>query len=505
MREAQVKTLTILHTNDIHGRNRSFKVVRGSATSQTGDPGQDWHEYSSEGWVGGFPALSTAVNRFRQERGPENVLLVDGGDTFSDDLLGNLTQGEAVVRLMNALGYQLMALGNHDFDYGIERTRQLEKIGGFPMRAANVIERATGQPFLGDPTLVLEAGGLKVGFLTLGYHNSGLTGNQKNHEPLMFIDGVEAARRYLPGLRERSDLIIVLSHQGTAMDRILAKKVPMMDLIIGSHSHDQIENEKVGAVAITQAVSDASVLGETLIQVESGKAIKIENHLHTLWNEKYPDDPEISHLLMDIRRPHQSELEEVIGLVASPIWRNYRSESPFDRLAGEMMCHELDTEIAFLPGVGYGVTLLPGPLTRETLYTLLPHPAKVVTMKMTGDQVLEILEQSATNQAPENPAKIVGGLVQTAGLKWTVNYNLPSGQRISDVSVRGQAIEKERYYRVATNSGMLNGLHNYHAFSKGRNIKTHNRRLNILIEAAIRKVGALEPPPAGSIKLVHKG
>jgi 5'-nucleotidase / UDP-sugar diphosphatase len=494
-------SITILHTNDIHGRTRPFEIVAGSATAQTGDPGRKWDEYEREGRAGGFPALATAIKRVRAERGARNVLLVDGGDTFSDDLLGNLTEGEAVIRLMRQLGYQFMALGNHDFDYGTERTRQLEQLGGFPMRGANVIEKATGEPFLGDPTLVLEAAGVRVGFLALGYANTGLTGSRRNLAPLEFVDGVDAARRYLPGLRQRSDVTVVLSHQGASMDRVLAREVPEMDLIVGGHSHDRISDEKVGDVVIVQAMADASVLGETVLHVREGRVDRIETRLHTLWNDQFEDDPETAHLLGAIRAPHAARLEEVIARVVAPIGRNYRSESPFDRLAGEYMCQELDAEIAFLPGVGYGITLVPGPLTREALFTLLPHPAEVVTLELTGAQVLEVLEQSATNQKPGDPRRIVGGLVQTAGLRWTVDYSQPAGHRIRDVSVRGRAVDPERRYRAATNSGMQGGLHNYATFSRGARVERHELRLHDLVEAAMRRQGTIEPPAMGAITI----
>lgn len=494
-------SITILHTNDFHGRNRPFEVITGSSTSQTGDPGQVRDEYEREGKVGGFPALATAIKRFREERGPETVLLVDSGDAFSDDLLGNLTEGEAIIRLMKHLGYQFMSLGNHDFDYGTERTRQLEEIGGFPMRGANVIERSTGEPFLGDPTLVLEASGVRVGFLALGYPNSGLTGNKKNLEPLEFTDGLEAVRRYLPSLRERSDVTVILSHMGTALDRLLAEEMPDLDLIIGGHSHDRISMERIGQVGIVQAVADASVLGETVLHLQDGLLEKAENRLHTLWNDQFEDDPQVAQMLEDLRSPYREQLEEVIGKVTGPIGRNYRSESPFDKLAGEYMCQELGTEIAFLPGVGYGITLLPGPLTREALFTLIPHPAKVVTLELTGAQVLEILEQSATNQKPGDPRKIVGGLVQTAGLRWTVDYNQPPGSRVKDVSVRGQPIERERYYKAATNGGMQEGLHNFDTFSQGRNIQRHDLLLHDLVEDAMRRQETVRPPNLGDIIL----
>lgn len=496
--------LTILHTNDMHGRYGPISISKGNDTSQTGDPGRTWDAFDREGTAGGFPSLATAVRRIRRERGADNVLLVDGGDTFSDDLLGNLTRGEVVIRLMNSLGYQLMALGNHDYDYGSERTRELDQIANFPMRAANVIDEKTGLPFLGDPTIVFQAAGIRVGFLALTYHNTGHTGNPKNYEGLAFKDGIEAVRRYLPDLRGRSDLVVVLSHLGSAMDRVLAREVPEMDIIIGAHSHDRIANERIGDITIVQAVSDNSVLGEIVVSLHGTQIANIESRLHTLWQETFPEDEEIARQVEVLRAPYKDTLEEVIATAAEPIGRHYRSESPFDKLVGEIICAETGAQIAFMPGVGYGVTLHPGPITREALYTLIPHPAKLVTMRMTGDHVLEVLEQCATNQAPGDPRQIVGGLVQTAGLQWRVDFARPSGSRVSAVYVRGEAIRKDEFYAVGTNAGMARGLHRYAAFTKGRDVVIHDLQINELVEKAFAEMGTVRPPRLGDIALRGK-
>lgn len=166
-RDERTRMVTILHTNDFHGRHAAFEVAPGDATAQTGDHGRDHVEFDRAGRIGGFPGLATAIAERRRALGRDNVLLVDGGDTFSDDLLGNLTKGEAMIRLMNAVGYQFMALGNHDFDYGFERTRELARIARFPMRGANIVEHAAGAPVFGDPTLVKTVRGVKIGLLAL--------------------------------------------------------------------------------------------------------------------------------------------------------------------------------------------------------------------------------------------------------------------------------------------------------------------------------------------------
>jgi 2',3'-cyclic-nucleotide 2'-phosphodiesterase (5'-nucleotidase family) len=170
-------SFTILHTNDIHGDLQEFVVDTGDATSQTGDRGRPYQEYPRRGVIGGVARLATAVARARAAHPAGSVLLVDAGDTFGDGLLANLMRGEATIRMMNALGYSFMTLGNHDFEYTATRTRELQSIARFPMRAANAIDKTSGAPFLGDPTLVVNAGGVRVGLLAIGYHNTDQTGN----------------------------------------------------------------------------------------------------------------------------------------------------------------------------------------------------------------------------------------------------------------------------------------------------------------------------------------
>ena len=228
--------------------------------------------FSRRGLVGGYAALATAIKALRARHGADNVLLLHGGDTFSDDLLGNLTRGEATIRLMNALGFQFLALGNHDFDYGADRTRELQRIASFPMRAANVTD-ANGKPFLGEPAQVFEVAGARVAVLALGYHNTDQTGSRDNVRGLSFGSGIDAARQWVPRLRSRADVVVVLSHQGSKVDRELARAVPGIDLIVGAHSHDAISPpERVGGTWMVQALSDAAALGEVTLTLGAGPA-----------------------------------------------------------------------------------------------------------------------------------------------------------------------------------------------------------------------------------------
>lgn len=496
------RSVTILHTNDFHGRHTAFEVMPGNATAQTGDPGRDPVTFDRAKRIGGFPALAAAIGERRSHLGPDNVLLVDGGDAFADDLLGNLTRGEAIVRLMNAAGYQFMALGNHDFDYGFERTRALSGIAKFPMRGANVIERATGKPVFGEPTIVSTVAGVKVGLLALGYHNTHLTGDRDNVRALDFTSGIEAAKRLVPELKARSEIVVIVSHQGAKVDRKLLKEVEGIDLVIGAHSHDLITPpERVGAGWLTQVMADGAMLGEVTLTVRNGRVATVAGTVHPIWADRFREDPEVAALLEKLRTPHRRELGAIIATAGERIGRRYKSESPFDKLAGRILREETGADAAFLPGVGYGVSLNPGPITREALSALLPHPSKVVTLTLSGAEIREILEQSATNQAPDDPLKAVGGLVQTDGLIWSADLRRPQGQRIGAVRTGTGSLDLKRRYRVATHAGMLGGVHNYDSFAHGEDVQEHEQAVSELVEAAFRRIGTIKAPSLGDIEI----
>lgn len=497
---AQDKTVTILHTNDIHGRHVPFAVAPGDATAQTGDPGRAPAEFEGRGLIGGFAYLGGMVSSIRARDGADKVLLFDAGDTFGDDYVGNRTRGEAVIGLMNAMGYQFMALGNHDFDYGLERTRELERLATFPMRGANTIE--AGKPVFGSPWKVFTVDGVRIAVLALSYHNTDQTGSKRNVKGLTFTNGIDATRSYLKDMRAAADVVVLLSHQGTAVDRKLAREIQGVDLIIGGHSHDRIAPpERVGSTWIVQALSDAAALGELRLTVGPDRKLKsVSGTVHDLWNDRIAPDPKIAKMVEAVDRPYRDQLDEVLAVSADRIGRQYKSESPFDVIVGDMMRAYSGADVAFMPGVGYGVSIAPGEVTRERLYTLLPHPTKLVTLEMTGAQILGVLEQSATNLNPGNDLDRVGGLVQTSGIAWTLNLNEPVGSRVGDVTVGGQPIDPQRWYKVATNAGMTGGLHRYDF--KGRGSKTHDVSITQLVEDAMKMRGTLVSPPLGNVRLV---
>ncbi|MHB9155772.1 MAG: bifunctional metallophosphatase/5'-nucleotidase, partial [Endomicrobiales bacterium] len=500
-------SFTLLHTNDFHGRCMPFEATPPAAAQLSARPGEKG--FSRRGKLGGLACLASMIKAVRQQQGKENVILVHSGDTFSDDLLCALNRGEAVISAMNAMGYQFMALGDHDFDYGLARTRQLQKRARFPMRGANVIVESTQEVFLGEPFRILTAGNVRVALLALGYHNTGLATDPENVRGLAFTKGVIAATKYVGALRKKADVVVVVSHMGSAMDRVLARNVPGIDIIVGGHSHELVE-ERVpaangGTVWITQLLPDGAMLGEVTVSVEKGKLVSVKGKARPAWNDACPPDPEIALLLERYRSPYRERLEHIITVSVDRIERQARSESPVDKIAARVLRRASGADIAFLPGASFGVPLTPGAVTREKLYAFMPHPSRVVTMSLKGRQVRELLERSAANLSPENPLDDVGGLIQTDGVKWAVDLARPLWNRVKEISVGGEPLDEERDYRVVTNNALFSGLHRYATFKAGTDTRRYQQSDLELLEAELEGVQILTQPEQGDITVLHSG
>jgi 2',3'-cyclic-nucleotide 2'-phosphodiesterase (5'-nucleotidase family) len=497
--------ITILHTNDIHGSYNPFYAFEGNATAQTGDSIDNYITFSKNDEIGGIARVATAIKKIRTQKDSSSILLLDGGDTFSDDLLSNITKGEIVIRLMNELGYDMMVLGNHDFDYGLDRTKELSEIANFPMRAANVIDIATDQAIFNEPYKIINKQDVRIAILPIAYRNTNLTGNPKNMEGIRFEQGLVTINRYLPELEEKADIIVVLSHEGMAVDKLIAEKVDAIDLIVGAHSHDYIlPPYKSNGTFVVQAMSDAAILAETELIIEDKQLKNITTNYHFLYADEWEEDVDILKIIQDYRSKHRNELEEYVAIAETPIGRQYKMESPFDKLVTSILMDEMNSDVAFMPGVGYGITLQ-NEIQKEDVFKLIPHNSKIISLNMTGKQLLELLEQTATNLNPKDKMDTVGGLLQSSGIIYTLDLSKPQGERISSAKIAGTAIDTNRIYKVATHSGMLNGIHRYTQFAEGTNIQTMDRNLNDFITQKLQQMKRISlPKNMGEVTIVAK-
>jgi 2',3'-cyclic-nucleotide 2'-phosphodiesterase (5'-nucleotidase family) len=214
--DAQTAHLVLLHVNDVHGQTLS--------RTEEGKP------------VGGYARLSTAVAKVRDEVGAANVLLLHAGDEFSrGDAMTTASAGASSISLMNQIGFSLFTPGNGDFYGGASNLQKRIGEAKFPVLASNVSYRLGGDRFAND-SCVLQVAGVRVGFMGLCF----LRKEHPSSLPLKVEAPADTAKRIVPELRTRADLVVALDHIGLDEDRKLAAEVPGIDIIVGGHSHSTL-------------------------------------------------------------------------------------------------------------------------------------------------------------------------------------------------------------------------------------------------------------------------
>lgn len=248
--QAQERQLVILHTNDTHSQIEPYT-------------------YKADTNVGGFLRREAFIRETREQY--PNVLLFDAGDFSQGTPYFNFFKGYVEVKLMNAMGYDAVTLGNHEFDNGCHALGKRLRKAKFPVVCANYEFKDKLLRKVVKPYVVLECGGLKVGVFGLLADLQPLVSPVVSSET-RYLDPVASARQCVDALKkEGCQLIICLSHlgidEGMMNDFTLAKNVPDIDIIIGGHSHIEMPEPRViGKTRIYQMTNKGKCVGRISLQ-----------------------------------------------------------------------------------------------------------------------------------------------------------------------------------------------------------------------------------------------
>jgi 5'-nucleotidase / UDP-sugar diphosphatase len=486
-------TLTLLHTNDMHGHLDSWMGWEGDLRGRK---------------LGGFDVLAAAIQQVRSETAA-NVLLVDTGDLIGDSMLAELTRGECLIAALNYLQYDAMTLGNHEPDFGEEVLTERIAQSQFTVLAANLTYKATGE-HLALPYSIHDVCGLQVGILGLTYPKTPRTTAKANVDQLEYSDPKKAVEKYLPKMRsEGAELVIVLSHLGLAADIRLAEATQGIDVIVGGHSHNRMkEPQRVRETLIVQAGAFGSDLGRLDLEIQNGRILNFKRELIALDNKSIAHDSDARNWLEQQKAPHQSALAELVGKATDWLIRaqtlagqqagKRHEESPVDSLFADLLREAFDADAAFLPGVGYGVAIPPGAVTAAQLRQLVPHDGKIMTMSLTGAQVRKILEQALENLFSNDPAVNVGGMIQISGIRFRYAPDSAKGSRVTSLELDRGPWDESKRLRVVTNSMLAGGGHDQATFLEGYEIKEQGSQFQTLKDLTSKK-RSIQTPPLGRI------
>jgi 5'-nucleotidase/UDP-sugar diphosphatase len=474
-------SLTILHTNDTHSHLLpfSYPTAPDPCSPLPALPGLPGGTN-----IGGIARRATLVKQIRGELEAKGipVWLVDAGD-FSDGTLFSMEyRGEADVAAMNAAGYDLATLGNHEFIYSLAETRKLIGLARYPILCANALHKATKEP-LAQLYQVEQAGPIRVGIFGL------VTTEARSYpaakEGVSIADPARTARRVVAKLRaEKADIIVLISHCGEEMDKQLASVVPGIDVIVGGHSHSRLPSGefiqrtvevtagKADGTIIVQAYQWGGELGrcDLLFKQDPAGAWHVDRYRARLISVTAALEPDagVAAVVDQYWKPIAPRYAEVIGEAADDFSSRCADWAEYN-LVADAVRETFDTEIELENIGGVRSPLLKGKITRGDLVALDPFANTVVTFEITGLQLRKILARYA-------PA--------ASG----VRYRLENGELI-EARVNEEPLQDGRRYTGATNSYFAG-----RAF-KGVRVRfqdTGKQRLEILINY-IRHKGTILP------------
>ena len=482
-------TIRILHTSDTHS-----------------------HFEPTADHLGGVARRRELVREIRRQGG--NVLLVDAGDVFRGTLYFFEYRGEACAWVMNRIGYDAMAVGEHEFDLGDSALAQFAGEARFPLLAANLGVPASS-PLSGKvlPYVVKEFGGQKVGIFGL------ITPDvmRANRLPGFSVgDPVAAANQTVAGLRSQGvNKVVLLSHLGYERDKALAASVQGIDVIVGGHSHTLLGNLPGSAGPYPTVVRSPS--GDQVLVVASGKWGEYLGDLSVTFDDAgrvsaysgglYPldsgvrHDREMSGMVKRFKAPIAGFEHTSIGVSSEMLDGSYYHIRKHETNLGDVIADAMrwkmasdGVQVALINSGAVRASIQAGDVFPWQVLSALPYGDEIVDMNLTGTQLLEALEIGVGQRGYGSAARFLvragsgagvhglarllyapsGRFPQVSGLRFWWNPRQPSGARIVDVQVwngtRYEPIDPAATYRVAVNSYIAQGNDGYSVLTRGTDV-----------------------------------
>jgi 2',3'-cyclic-nucleotide 2'-phosphodiesterase (5'-nucleotidase family) len=360
---------------------------------------------------------------------------------------------------MNEMGFDTMVLGNHELDFGQEVLKKRISESTFPILGANVEGLGALKPYV-----VKELNGIRIALIGVVTEDVPLSTHPRNVAGLNFFSPIGTVAKYMKELKNRADIVVVLSHIGFPADRVLAQKVKGIDVIVGGHSHTKLTKPtKVGDTIIIQAWEHGKALGILDLVIRDGKMIGFEGRLEEIKPDKAKEDKAILAMVNKYKERMDAILSERIGEAEVDLdGENVRKgETNLGNFIADIMRHASGADVTLMNGGGIRTSIKKGEIRVKDVYSVLPFDNYIVAIRLTGKQIREALEHGVS--AVEEGG---GRFPQVSGLFFEYSPAGNKGSRVKEISVAGRPIDLDREYVVATNDFLAVGGDGYKAFGE---------------------------------------
>ncbi len=433
--------ITILHTNDNHSRLLPFDKP---------GVGND---------IGGMARRYEYFKSVKAEN--PNTLILDAGDIFQGTPFYTFFKGEADLRAYTLCGYDAVGFGNHDPDDGFENLfKQLEKTG-FPMLCCNVFSERDNRPVF-QPFKIFDRGGIKIAVIgAIGKDAWNLISN-KFRKGYIHYDEAILVSELARNLRRRADIIVLLSHSGYEADLALAKKLPGVDVIVGSHSHTLLKEPVLvkngssngpGGTIVVQAFECGIYVGKLdLFMGPDSRVARYESGLKPIDSKIAANKKSlISKLIDGYNSEIKGRISEKIGDCETTMTNNADMllgiDIPLGSYCADAILKSSGCDAAIINSTTLRDSMPAGKITIETILKILPFDNTVVVFEMKGADISEMMNYIAANFGKNES-------FQYAGITFTLDMKNKAAR---DVKIGGTAVSADKVYKIGTLSYIAEG------------------------------------------------
>lgn len=471
------------------------------------------------------------------------VTLVDAGDAVQGDIIGALSKGEDIIRILNMTGYDMAIPGNHEFDYGMKQFTKLSKMLDCGYIASNFRDLKTGK-LVFPPYKIIKYGKKKVAYVSVTTPEtliqvSVATFHDADGKQTYSFDWDELGQTMYQDVqtaidqvrREGADYVIILSHLGEKMNnrdewtsKALVANIQGADLLIDGHTHSVIPalivKDKTGKeVTITQTGTKLAHLGKATIHPSGEITVELLDSVDA------EPDPKVTALIADIRKQHEEILNAQLGTMDFPLlaknkdgsWIVRSKESNLADFVSDAFRTTLNADIGLVNGGGLRNNMAAGTICYKDALSVLPFGNIMCGAEVSGKTILDELE-FGVRDLPANS----GEFLHVSGLTYTLDTSIPSSTktdasglfsgvtgpyRISDVKVNGVPLDPEKKYLVAGLDFFLKNKGGGHNFADARFLPIENiTDCEVLVEYVkkLGKVPAEYSDPAGQGRIKFK-
>jgi 5'-nucleotidase len=500
-------TLHVIHINDLHSRIEPINRFDSTCSAEDNAEGKCF---------GGVARVKTMIDQLRAELDGENVIVVDAGDQYQGSLMYTTYKGDVEAEMMEKIGFDVMAVGNHEFDDGDEGLLKLVDNVSFPVISGNLdVSQSNILAGKVQNHVVLEVGGEKIGIISALATDTVETSSPS--EAVIFQDEIDSMASDVAALTEEGvTKIIGLTHVGLPRDIEIAAAVPGLDAIVGGHSHTYLsasDPDRQGAyptfvsqedgtlVPVVQAYAYSKYVGHLELNFDDEGNLTYAAGDTILLDASVDEDAEIVARVAELAGPIEEMKTRVVAEAAEAIEGSRdvcrAMECPMGNLVADAMLDRVKdqgVQIAIQNGGGLRASIDAGEVTMGEVLTVLPFQNTLSTFEVTGAQILAALE-NGVSQVEDG----AGRFPQVAGMSFTVDLTQEPGSRISNVMVGDAALDPEATYGAVSNNYVRNGGDGYRMFRDAMNAYDYGPDLADVTAEFLAKVGPYQPFTDGRI------